>query len=280
MQIAHIILVHKDPLQVMRMIKSCTHSNIDFWIHVDAKCNANDFEEVLNLENVYTVQPRVKVQWGGYSIVQATLNVLHAAIRSGKKYSYFNFLSGQDYPIKRAAEFYTFLQQNTGVEFAGSIAYNTRKEDAVRITSYYLHEYNFPGKLLAERIMNRFLPARQFPFNYAIRKGNQWITITNAAVNYILDFLKANPEYAKYFRLTHAPDEFFFQTILYNSHFKEKIKDVCLQYIDWSENKKSPKTLTIQDSENLLQSPLFFARKFDSKVDENILNLLDKQVVC
>jgi hypothetical protein len=48
-----------------------------------------------------------------------------------------------------------------------------------------------------------------------------------------------------------------------------------LLYIDWSAGTPNPKLLTMDDKDKMVQSGKFFARKFDPKVDEKILDYLD-----
>ncbi|RYZ93136.1 MAG: glycosyl transferase, partial [Sphingobacteriaceae bacterium] len=71
------------------------------------------------------------------------------------------------------------------------------------------------------------------------------------------------------------PDEFIFQTLLYNSKFKADMVDDDLRYIDWSGGGASPKTLVMEDAEKLITSGKFFARKFDEMKDSVVMNLLD-----
>ncbi len=62
-----------------------------------------------------------------------------------------------------------------------------------------------------------------------------------------------------------------FQTIIGNSQFANKVKD-NLVYVDWSEGKKNPKILSIEDYQQLKSSDKLIARKFET-VDENIAQL-------
>lgn len=72
-----------------------------------------------------------------------------------------------------------------------------------------------------------------------------------------------------------APDEMVFQSVLYNSHFREIIVNDNQRYVDWSELQPSPKILTMTDAETLTTSDKLFARKFDPDVDNKILDYLD-----
>lgn len=44
-----------------------------------------------------------------------------------------------------------------------------------------------------------------------------------------------------------------------------------LRYIDWSEGGLHPKTLNINDYNRLMNSEFIFARKFDTKIDKEVI---------
>jgi hypothetical protein len=75
-----------------------------------------------------------------------------------------------------------------------------------------------------------------------------------------------------------VPDESFFQTILINSRLADRIVNDDLRYIDWSEGRASPRILTSDDLDSLLASGDLFARKFDARVDERVLDMLDASI--
>jgi hypothetical protein len=101
-------------------------------------------------------------------------------------------------------------------------------------------------------------------------------TITLESAKYILSYLKKNPDIEQFFKLTWAPEEIFFQTVLYNSPFNAAMVNNNLRYIDWSEGNAIPKTFTINDFKTLQGSGKLFARKFNMNKDERILTALDE----
>lgn len=50
---------------------------------------------------------RVDVRWGDYSVVEAELKLLRAAV--AENYQYFHLISGMDLPLKPQAEIHVFL---------------------------------------------------------------------------------------------------------------------------------------------------------------------------
>jgi hypothetical protein len=152
------------------------------------------------------------------------------------------------------------------------------KEAIGRITEYHLTDYSFPGKYFVQKWMNRLLPSRKMPDELIPVGRSQWMSITMDAARYILRYLKQHPEVVTFFKHTWAPDEMIFQTILYNSDFREKMVNNNLRYIEWQQGKASPEILRQRDLENLLASGALFARKFDMINHPGVLNQLDKKL--
>lgn len=120
-------------------------------------------------------------------------------------------------------------------------------------------------------------------------KSSQWFSITDEAVRYIV---KKEKLIQKLFSYTQCPDEVFIQTILYNLYLKDKLEvdfhDIEYRTLsstkvmgnkrvmDWTDALHTAHTRTLlqQDYDLLMSSSGFFARKFDSKVDSKIIDMI------
>jgi len=274
---AHLILCHSNPGQLSRLVKRLMHEDAHFYIHLDKKTDIAPFLSLEEMPRVYFVKKREKVYWGSYSIVQATLNAFEEILNSGTSYDYINLLSGQDYPLKSTQAIHDFFKQNKNKAFMHFLSVDHEWQEAIpRITKYHLTDYNFPGRHKVERWMSVVLPARKFPLSLVPMGRSQWFTIAPRFAAHILDYLKREPKLARFFKLTWAPDEMIFQTILYNSVLKGDMVNDNLRYIDWPAGKASPKTLAMADADKLFGSGKLFGRKFSPDVDSEILDFLDK----
>ena len=94
---------------------------------------------------------------------------------------------------------------------------------------------------------------------------------------YILEYIKEHPEIIRFFKYTWAPDELFFQTILYNSHLRNTLVDRSLWYIDWN-TKGPPKTLTLDDYKNIMSEKALFARKFDLNISGKLISAIEENM--
>lgn len=277
MKIAHLILAHHNPVQLTRLINRLKHPDADIYIHLDLKAPLEYFGEVFKLPQVYLVKKRSKVYWGSYSVVQATLNGIEEILAANKAYSYINLLSGNDYPIKSTEQIHRFFDERPDYIF---MEYLTEDSDwwqriKTRVTQYHLTDFNFPGAYFVQTFFNKIAPRRKAPNSLVFVGRSQWFTITLDSARYITEYLRANPKVGRFFRFTWAPDEIALQTILFNSPLKDKIINCNYRYIDWSENKASPKTLTMEDAPKLLNSDCLYARKFDLDKQPEIMDYLD-----
>ena len=281
MFVAYFLTVHKSPNQLERLINCLNTQLCDIYLHVDLKTNIEEFKNLTKFTNVYFVKKRVDVIWGGYSQVQATINGLEEIISCNKNYNFINFISGQDYPIKPLNQFYAFLSQHKNNEFIEYIHESERYEvTKSRIYKYNFNEFNIKGKYLIQKLANMILPEKKFPLkNYEIVWKANWFILSKDAVSYVLKFLKENPEVVQFFKYGWGVDEFVFQTILYNSEFKEKIINRNYRFVDWSAQEASPKTFRLEDFDKLVNTDDFFARKFDQDLDSTILDQIDQKLL-
>ena len=277
MKIAHVILIHQNPAQLRRLIQRLAHPDADFYIHVDLKTDINPFL-FLQGEHVKFIVKRISVYWGAYSMVQATVNSLTEILKSIDNYDYINLLSGQDYPIKSTETIHNFFKNNPNKAFMHTLSVENEWQEAIpRLTKYHLSNYTFSGKYTLEKWMNFLLPMRKMPNNLIAVGRSQWFSISSQHAEYVVTYLQENKHVKRFFELTWGSDEFVFQTILFNSNHQKDMVNDNLRHIDWSENKASPKTFTINDLPNLLNSERLFARKFSENIDRNIMDELDKR---
>jgi len=276
MRIAHLLLVHEYNSQLLRLIQRLQHAEADIYIHVDLKTPIENFALLKQLPQVYFIEKRVKVYWGAFAIVQATLNGFEHILSSGKQYGYINLLSGQDYPLQPAEAIHAFFANNPGKAFMEFYSVNNVWKEAIpRINIYHLANYTFAGRYAVEKWMNKLLPQRKMPYGLEAVGRSQWFSIVPQFAQYILDYIKTHPRIVSFFKLSWAPDELFFQTILYNSPHRDAMVNDNLRYIDWSQGKASPKTFTLEDLPVLLSSGKLYARKFSEKIDVSVFDKLD-----
>ncbi len=283
MKIAFIIIFHEGPAAIERLLKALYHAEFDFYLHLDKKVDIGPYEYLAKLPNVTFVKSRKLVQWAGFSQLEATLNSMTEIVESGKPYEFINLLSGQDYPIKTADFIHDFLCKNKGVSFmmSESAPSDWWSHATRRFSNYHLVDYRFKGKFRLGKLISKVLPERKFPLQVNLFGGphSAYWTMNISAAKYIIKTLNKNDEHWQFYKYTWGSDEFLMNTILMNSPLRKTIVNENFHLIDRSLGGTRPKILTVQDFEMLKSSNKFFARKFDSKLDYKVLDMIDEQLL-
>ena len=276
MKVAYLILAHAGPAMLKELVTAINKPKETVFVHLDRKTAMPPFEKLLAGQCTF-IEQRENISWGGFSMVQATLNLLQAALAAGQ-FDYYCLLSGCDYPIKPVHVFESYLATHAGNEYIGcrNIVEQSPKFKK-RYTGFFIFEnhseflkkLNF-GITKIQRLFYKRKPYAGKP----IFHGSQWWTLTGACVRHIMDFIAAHPDCMSYFKYTHIPDTLFFQTIIAHSAFAGKVQNDNLRHIVFEEDSSHPHVWTMADKETLLQSPACFARKFDLSIDGDIVEFL------
>ena len=305
MKIAYIILAHKYPDQLIRLVYRLNTSTSIFLIHIDKKTDNRIFDEIVkglrDLENVIFLK-RHKHYWGDFSHTFATLEGIKLALDTKLKFDYMFLLTGQDYPIKTNAYIREFLRKNKGKEFIRHFKippdpgegwdWGDEKGGLNRIENWHIRLFNtiyrIPGegnygislKSLIKRIFALFLRKRKLVDGLKLFGGSSYWCITRECTEYINSFVKNNRRFVNFFKHVGLPDEIFFQTVILNSPFCKNVVNDDLRCIDWSDGGSNPRILCKGDIAKLKKSTGLIARKFDSRVDPDVLDLIDRKLLA
>jgi len=286
MEKAYIILAHKQPEQLYRLVEKLDDSSSTFFIHIDKKKSISDFNNLLFFGSKVQFIDRESSNWGEIGIIMAILNALRAIKEFNKKIEHIILLSGQDYPIKSndyINNFFSTSPYSVFIEYWTMPNFEIWKGSGgmSRINKYFFGVKPYK-KFIAKTInfISIFLPffRRKLPYKLKPYGGWMWWSMDFYALNYILQFLDDHPKYLKYHKYTFIPDEIFFQTILLNSKDEKLLASITnhnMRYIQWKDQKSHPSTLRKSDLEDIMQSDALFARKFDPDKDKEILDEID-----
>lgn len=285
---AYLIAAHDQFDLLLKLLKAIDYEYNDIFIHIDIKSKEYDEEKIRNAvkkSNVFFIARR-SVSWGGFSQIQLTYDLLDMACQT-KKYSYVHYISGKDFPLKSSEYIYNFFEQNKGTEYVSFD--NPVYEDAKytdRIKYYWLFQeasgknFNILDYILV-KIQKLFRVNRVKDINFNLQKCSNWFSITGDLAEYVLSKKQLVD---KYFKYSKCADEFIIQTIVENSEFKNNvyaggIDDGNLRMINWSRGVKGkPYIWKKEDKDMLLSTHHLWARKFDTNVDYEIINILIKRI--
>ncbi|GAB3430121.1 beta-1,6-N-acetylglucosaminyltransferase [Niabella aquatica] len=287
MKICHLILAHKNPQQLKRLTQALAHSCCHVFLCIDKKTDETPFRTLLSdAPNVFFIKNRVKVHWGGRSIIMAIVHAIEEIKSSGTSYDFINLISAQDYPIKPMQELIDYLNAHKKKNF---ISYITEQNDErkwiessrARFNRYHFTDFNFKGKYLVQNFLNWLLPPRKHPAFSQFYGGNcsTWWILDAECAYFIAQSIQKNARLKRYIKFTWGIDEILFPTLIMNSHFASSTENNNFRYIDWSEGNAHPKILTSTDFDALAASDHFFARKFDTAIDSTVLDLIDTRIL-
>ncbi|MEI2689494.1 MAG: beta-1,6-N-acetylglucosaminyltransferase [Anaerolineae bacterium] len=303
--IAYLILAHRCPEQLARLIGRLDTPRGRFFVHIDRRADLTPFRNAcrdLPAGKMHWVS-RVAAPWGGFGLVQAAINGLSAIAAEPTPADFVVLLSGQDYPIQSNPAIASYLHSNLGK----SIVTHTPMPvwhwpmwgptgGMEKIERYWfwfrgwLRVYpplSPPGST-KERLLNRlfglrFRLPRRLPAGMHPYAGSQWWCLAWPAVQYVLQFIRQQRQFVNFYRYTRLPDEMFFQTILMNAkdpQIKDNIVNGSLTYADWDRpDPPWPAVFKSEDIDQLATAWGLFARKFDMTVDSQVLDLIDARLI-
>lgn len=309
----YIIIAHRFPNHLKRMINFLNDENSYFHIHIDAKSNISEFENIVNGDNIFFIKDRVDVKWGHYSQVQATLKIIsHIVDNQNFDEGRLVFLSGQDYPIKSKDYINKFFEKYKNTDFISfettveSLKIIQDRKDSVALSKsskrgdFYIQKRNFIGsmKMLKAIALGRInwgllKHFRHFffqpPFGMNLYHGSQWWALEYSSVKEILCFYRKHKrKLDTYFKGFLCSDETFFQTLYAYLVCNGKIKNVLkgsVTYTNWKRREGDDVPITFgkekyfeKDIEELLNvgETGLFARKFEE--NSKILDFIDNEV--
>jgi hypothetical protein len=280
-RIAYIILAHRAPSQLHRLVRRLRGPGVHFILHLDANSSGREWDLLksdLHSPEITWV-PRVACQWGDFSLVDATLGCLKALSNLDAEFDFVILLSGQDYPTKPRSFFSEFLASRRGQCLM--FIYPFPFPHWVNGGYHRLPTWRIPLPGKSRRILPPQLLGfrhKKLPFGYHPFGGSQWWCLPGDAVRYIYEFVDAHPEFVHYYRQALIPDEMFFHTILGNSHFKIDPGPNNITYMKWSGG-PNPAPLTGADLGEIRDSNYLFARKFDMSADPELLDRVDAELI-
>jgi len=276
MTFAYLILAHKNPIQLQRLVKNLLSEEAFIFIHIDLKTDEKPFVELLqHFKNVIFCERRISVNWGGFSMVEATVSLIETMIIYIEKPDYVHLLSGQDFPLKNPEQIENFFKRNFGHNF---IEYETLPKSDWHLNGMYRIEYDwFIDSLGYQQASDliKYQKPKKFISGLIPYGGSQWWSLTGECVAWLYMQCRNSNEIFEFYKYTLCPDEMIFQTLLLYSPFKETLINTNLRKIDWLIKGEHPHIWLYNDIEILKKTPKFFARKFDENIDEQVLNKLE-----
>ena len=226
---------------------------------------------------------------GGYSQIQCELLLMGQAIK--RNYDFYHLLSGHDFLLRPVQKVQSFFEQYPNHEFL-AVDYNPKNKEQIRMRIEHYHVI-FHNRRITIR-MNQLLSYLQNCFGvhksicntkYHIVKGMNWGSFSHKFVSLLL---KDYSMFEKILRHSLCADEVYkqieydansmefslYKEIPLNSKQPRSVLEsyATMHFVDWCRG--NPYTFRIDDFDNLINSPYMFGRKFDSRIDRQIIDQL------
>ncbi|MBV8524971.1 MAG: hypothetical protein JOY71_23100, partial [Acetobacteraceae bacterium] len=103
MKIALLVVARRAPISLEALAGFLIAPDFSFFVHVDAKADIELFAEVARHPHVHLIKERRKVFWGGFSMIEAEIALLSAALHGGE-FDRFALISDDTFAIKSPDE--------------------------------------------------------------------------------------------------------------------------------------------------------------------------------
>ncbi|SLN56762.1 Core-2/I-Branching enzyme [Roseovarius litorisediminis] len=276
-KIAYILLCHKDPEAIIRQAEMLTAAGDYMAIHFDARAKPEYFRQIHSAladnPNITFARKRIRCGWGEWSLVQATLNAVEAAVETFPRATHFYMLSGDCAAIKSATYAHDFLDRHD-VDFVESFDFfesdwiktGLREERLI-----YRHVFNERRQkmrfYLALNLQKKLRLTREIPHDIQVQIGSQWWCLRRRTIEWILEFIRQRRDVMRFFRTTWIPDETFFQTLVRHLVPAQEIETRTLTFLMFTDY-GMPVTFYNDHYNLLLSQDYLFARKISPEAQE------------
>lgn len=249
MLIDYLVQAHACPSHFGRLTEALSAPNTRLFAHIDAKSYLSPFA-LATTADVTFVEDRVAVHWADFSQVAASLALMRKALSRDRPADYLVLLSGSDYPLASQADIAARLAAAPDRLYLNALPMPTPTKPLSRLA--YRRVRWLDRRPLAHKALARLRRRLPWLLRRDIRAGlggltpfagSSWWALPRAAAAHVLEFCDRRPEVVRFFERSHYADETFFQTVLCNSPFADRIRG-ALTCADWDAGARNPATLT------------------------------------
>nr|WP_315209260.1 beta-1,6-N-acetylglucosaminyltransferase [uncultured Flavobacterium sp.] len=283
----YFILGHKKPAQLKELIALLQDGKSFFFIHLDKNVPISLFESIQLMERCHFIKKRQQSRWGGFGIVQATLNGMmeiqdFMTVHHDTENYHCILLSGEDMPLQSNVKIHFFLEKKPETSFIHhwKLPYDKWWNGGFfRFESLYVFDYNKHPK--AHYWLNKIIRKLKLDFLFPINRikkhypdleffgSSQWMILSKKLMKSIINESNENPQFKQYFKQVLLPDELYIITLIQNFLKKESvfIENNPTHLVIFKGVDANPQYLSIEDIKNNKTEKTLFARKFDKDIN-------------
>lgn len=296
MKKAVFICAHKDPKLLNVLISQLLHKSpqTDIYLHINKK-EEHIKKDIMNHPNVFFIKNNVPVRWGNDSMMKAIYNSWDEIIKKNIDYEYFIMTTGQDLLVKPHLD--EILNENKGkiwIEAKDGLGIRTevlysKFPDFICKDLDHKKRYNILRALrgACHRLSwKKLMPRKKLTpeiKKLKIYNSYNWSIFPYEVLLWMNEHLNSSKELKNLFLNTYLPEDYFLGTMIINSPYGERVK---MESGKWSDSSTfhypfitHPQILTMKDIKSIESSNRIFARKFDSNVDNEVIEYFKNKIL-
>ena len=222
---AYLVMAHHRPDLLQELLGALDDERNDIYLHIDKRATSDMNPNCFSVEksNLFFMD-RMCVNWGGYSQIECTLNMLEAATNHDT-YERYHLITGASFPLRDQDYIHGFFDKHTEEEFM-----DIDRPVPERVKYLFLFNEEFrccgPVKGLIRHALLQLMKClnmdRSRKFDLTHKKGLAYWSVTHGLASLVVEKKKLIYDLLRY---SSCGDEVFMQTIAYNSEFKNNIFD-------------------------------------------------------
>ncbi len=310
------IMCHKNLSQVLLLSKTLLSSDSDVIVHIDSTVDNDEYTSFLDatkdISNLYITPERIHGVLDTRSLGDIVFIMIEYTKARNLTYKNYCLMSGQDFPIKPINKINENLLRNYPTPYIDCTPYNKRN------WIFHKFKYTPLLKKFNNFISNRFSrknPIRKIlrvssiigqkcsqllkltsydqltKSGISLYGGSAWWILPDTAIDFIYNEYVSSSAIVNQLLETITPEETFFQTMTMLSPCKnavhinpiEQIEQNCKTWAYFSDVGKPfkghPYIFTINEFDKLKVSPCWFARKFDTQQDCEIIKMIQNNLI-
>ncbi len=273
-----LIHAHKDLDQLNALVGQLLDDEFLIYVNVDSK-SAIDVGRLHPAARL--VRRRNDIHWGDFSQVQATLNSMRQVVDEVPAFDKLMFISAQDFPLLPNRRLKTELAALAGRELLDCVQVGPQGWSCAKRYQYFYRDAGGALAVLACRVANHAMRicglTRAMVNGWQPWGGSSWWSLSRDCAKAIVTQVRDDPAIVRFFHRVYCPDELFFQTLVMNSPFRERVLFNNFRHIQWaSSDARNPKVLDAGDFETIRASSAHFCRKLEPGASAALLPLLQQ----
>lgn len=218
----------------------------DIYVHVDAKQDLQQYRTALGpmAESCFFVKPRRNIYWGGFTMLEAEVDLLRTAINANPSYNTYALVSDDTFPLWPVSKMRAALH-NVDYDRISLRLLDENEPFTQRYKNFYYLDHNATS-LLGRPIETSFVDRKLLDKLSEISQiqkigkrkinlyyGSQWWILKSETARFFLKTFDNDYLLRKSFEFSAVPDEMYVHSVVASFRSLSDIRQGPM-YVDWT----------------------------------------------